>query len=99
MPYYDVILKLIPEGRRLARENGTKGVLFGVNAHAWGGFTDTRTLNMKGNATLAALNFMNHYNYTRDEKFLVEKTWPLAQGTCPVLGRQPRLGRGQNHAG
>ena len=32
---------------------------------------------MKGNAALAALNFMNHYNYTQDEKFLVEKTWPL----------------------
>jgi hypothetical protein len=77
MPYYDVILKLIPEGQRLARENGTRGVLFGVNAHAWGGFTDTRTLNMKGNAALAALNFMNHYNYTQDEKFLVDKNWPL----------------------
>jgi hypothetical protein len=77
LPYYDVILKLIPEGRRLARENATKGVLFGVNAHAWGGFTDTRTLNMKGNASLAALNFMMHYQYTRDEAFLVEKAWPL----------------------
>jgi hypothetical protein len=77
MPYYDVILMLIPEGRRLARENGTKGILFGVNAHAWGGFTDTRTLNMKGNASLAALNFMMHYHYTHDEKFLVEKAWPL----------------------
>lgn len=77
MPYYDVILKLIPEGRRLARESGTKGILFGVNAHAWGGFTDARTLNMKGNASLAALNFMMHYRYTRDEGFLVEKVWPL----------------------
>jgi rhamnogalacturonan endolyase len=77
MPYYDVILKLIPEGRRLARENGTKGVLFGVNAHAWGGFTDTRTLNMKGNASLAALNFIMHYHYTQDEGFLVDKAWPL----------------------
>ena len=35
MPYYNVVLKLIPEGQRLARENGTRGVLFGVNAHAW----------------------------------------------------------------
>jgi alpha-L-fucosidase 2 len=77
IPYYDVILKLIPEGRRLAKENGTKGVLFGVNAHAWSGFTDTRTLNMKGNASLAALNFIMHYQYTRDENFLVEKAWPL----------------------
>jgi hypothetical protein len=32
MPYYDVILKLIPEGRRLARENGTRGVLFGSSS-------------------------------------------------------------------
>ena len=32
---------------------------------------------MKGNAALAALNFMNHYNYTQDKEFLVEKTWPL----------------------
>lgn len=77
MPYYDTILKLIPEGQRLAREHGTKGVLFGVNAHAWGGFTDTRTLNMKGNASLAALNFMMHYHYTQDERFLVDKAWPL----------------------
>ena len=77
LPYYDVILKLIPEGRRLAREHGTKGVLFSVNAHAWGGFTDERTLNMKGNASLAALNFMMHYRYTRDERFLVETAWPL----------------------
>jgi alpha-L-fucosidase 2 len=77
LPYYDVILKLIPEGRRLAKEHGTKGVLFAVNAHAWGGFTDTRTLNMKGNASLAALNFIMHYQSTRDEKFLLEKAWPL----------------------
>lgn len=77
MPYYDVILKLIPAGRQLAQEHGAKGVLFGVNAHAWGGFTDTRTLNMKGNASLASLNFMMHYNYTQDERFLVEKAWPL----------------------
>ena len=77
LPYYEVILKLIPAGRQLAREHGTKGVLFGVNAHAWGGFTDTRTLNMKGNASLASLNFMMHYRYTRDERFLVEKAWPL----------------------
>jgi len=77
MPYYDVILKLIPAGKVLAKEHGTKGILFGVNAHAWGGFTDTRILNMKSNASLAALNFMMHYHYTQDEKFLVEKTWPL----------------------
>ena len=77
LPYYDVILKLIPAGRQLAQEHGTKGILFGVNAHAWGGFTDTRTLNMKGNASLAALNFMWHYNYTQDESFLVNKAWPL----------------------
>lgn len=77
LPYYNVILKLIPAGRQLALEHGTKGILFGVNAHAWGGFTDTRTLNMKGNASLAALNFMMHYNYTQDERFLVDKAWPL----------------------
>jgi alpha-L-fucosidase 2 len=77
LPYYDVILKLIPEGRKLAQEHGTKGILFGVNAHAWGGFTDTRTLNMKGNASLAALNFMMHYHYTQDEGFLISKAWPL----------------------
>jgi len=77
MPYYDVILKLIPAGRQLAAEHNTKGVLFAVNAHAWGGFTDARTLNMKGNAALAALNFMNHYNYTQDERFLVDKAWPF----------------------
>ena len=77
MPYYDAILKLIPEGRKLANEHGTKGVLFGVNAHAWGGFTDTRTLNMKGNASLAALNFITHYQSTRDERFLLDKAWPL----------------------
>ncbi len=77
LPYYDVILKLIPAGRQLAKEHGTKGILFGVNAHAWGGFTDTRTLNMKGNASLAALNFTKHYRYTRDESFLVNKAWPL----------------------
>ncbi|MBA3937340.1 MAG: hypothetical protein H0X38_07750, partial [Planctomycetes bacterium] len=76
-PYYDVILKLIPAGRALAAEHGTKGVLFGVNAHAWGGFTDTRTLNMKGNASLAALNFLMHWRYTRDDAFLVEKAWTL----------------------
>lgn len=76
-PYYDVILRLIPAGRQLAREHGTQGILFGVNAHAYGGFTDTRTLNMKGNASLAALNFMMHYDYTQDERFLVEKAWPL----------------------
>jgi alpha-L-fucosidase 2 len=77
MPYYDVILKLIPAGRQLAHEHGTQGILFGVNAHAWGGFTDTRTLNMKGNASLAALNFMMHYQYTQDERFLLDKAWPL----------------------
>jgi alpha-L-fucosidase 2 len=77
MPYYEVILGLLPAGRQLAQEHGTKGVLFGVNAHAWGGFTDTRTLNMKGNASLAALNFMMHYNYTQDERFLADKAWPL----------------------
>jgi alpha-L-fucosidase 2 len=77
LPYYDVILKLIPAGRQLAQEHGTKGVLFAVNAHAWGGFTDTRTLNMKSNASLACLNFMMHYNYTQDESFLVHKAWPL----------------------
>ena len=77
LPYYDVILKLIPAGKELAREHGTEGVLFGVNAHGWGGFTDTRTLNMKGNASLASLNFMMHYRYTRDERFLAEKAWPL----------------------
>ncbi len=77
LPYYDVILKLLPAGRQLAQEHGTKGVLFGVNAHAWGGFTDTRTLNMKSNASLACLNFMMHYNYTQDESFLVQKAWPL----------------------
>ena len=76
-PYYDVILKLIPAGRELAKEHGTKGVLFGVNAHAWGGFADTRILNMKGNASLAALNFIMHYKYTQDENFLVGKAWPL----------------------
>lgn len=76
-PYYDVILKLIPAGKELAKEQETKGVLFAVNAHAWGGFTDMRTLNMKGNAALAALNFMMHYNYTQDEQFLVDKAWPL----------------------
>jgi alpha-L-fucosidase 2 len=76
-PFYDVILKLIPEGKRLAQEHGTKGILFGVNAHAWGGFTDTRTLNMKSNASLAALNFMMHYHYTKDNSFLVQKAWPL----------------------
>ncbi len=77
LPYYDVILGLLPAGRQLAQEHGTKGVLFGVNAHAWKGFTDTRTLNMKGNASLAALNFLMHYQYTRDEGFLLEKVWPL----------------------
>ena len=77
LPYYEVILNLIPVGRQLAQEHGTKGILFGVNAHAWGGFTDTRTLNMKGNASLAALNFMWHYDYTQDEGFLVNKAWPL----------------------
>lgn len=77
LPYYDVILKLIPAGKQLAKEQNTKGILFGVNAHAWGGFTDTRTLNMKGNASLAALNFMWHYDYTQDESFLVNKAWPL----------------------
>ena len=76
-PYYDVILGLLPAGRQLAQEHGTKGVLFGVNAHAWKGFADTRTLNMKGNASLAALNFLMHYQYTRDEGFLLEKAWPL----------------------
>lgn len=76
-PYYDAILKLLPAGRLLAQEHNTMGVLFAVNAHAWGGFTDTRTLNMKGNASLAALNFMMHYQYTRDERFLTEKVWPL----------------------
>ena len=95
MPYYDVILKLIPEGRRLAKEHGTKGVLFGVNAHAWGGFTDTRTLNMKGNASLAALNFIMHYQSTRDEKFLLDKAWPLLKELGGVLGRQS--GAGRNH--
>ena len=65
LPYYDVILKLIPAGKELAREHGTEGVLFGVNAHGWGGFTDTRTLNMKGNASLASLNFMMHYRTRR----------------------------------
>ena len=72
-----MILKLIPAGKELARQHGTKGVLFGVNAHDWGGLTDTRTLNMKGNASLASLNFMMHYRYTRDERFLAEKAWPL----------------------
>lgn len=76
-PYYDTILKLIPAGRELAVQHGTKGVLFGVNAHAWGGFTDTRTLNMKGNASLACLGFLMHWRYTRDDAFLVAKAWPL----------------------
>ena len=77
LPYYEVILGLLPAGRLLAQEHGTKGVLFGVNAHAWNGFTDTRTLNMKGNASLAALNFIMHYQYTQDERFLLDKAWPL----------------------
>lgn len=77
IPYYDVILKLIPAGKRLAADSGTKGVWFSVNAHAWGGFTDLRTLRQKGNAGMASLNFMMHYNYTQDEKFLVQKVWPL----------------------
>ena len=82
LPYYDVILKLIPAGKELAREHGTKGILFGVNAHGWGGFTDTRTLNMKGNASLASLNFMMHYRYTQDDASWsrrpgrFSKSWP-----------------------
>jgi len=77
MPFYDAILKLIPAGEKLALDNGTKGIWFSVNAHAWGGFTDLRTLNQKGNASMSAMNFMMYYDYTQDENFLVNKAWPL----------------------
>ena len=77
MPFYDVILKLIPAGKKLAKDNSTVGIWYSVNAHAWSGFTDLRTLGMKGNASMAAMSFLMHYNYTQDENFLVNKCWPL----------------------
>jgi len=85
IPFYDVNLRLIPTAKRMAstpdatkqHDYVSQGVLFGVNALSWGEFADERTLHMKGNAALSLLNFMMHYEYTRDEKFLLRTVWPL----------------------
>ena len=88
LPFYDVNLKLIPHAKVMAETNvkrgldaskwyTSRGVLFGINAHTWGAFADERSLHMKGNAGLSLLSFMMHYEYTRDDDFLLNTVWPL----------------------
>ena len=87
-PYYEAILDYLPEGRRRAREEiematplrfpkGVRGVLYPVGIGPWGSTPDESYHNQVSDATFAAIPFIWHYEYTRDQAFLRDKTYPL----------------------
>jgi alpha-L-fucosidase 2 len=87
-PYYQPVLDYLPEGRWRARNeieiacplpfpNGVRGILYPVGIGPWASTPDDNYHNQVSDATFAAIPFIWHYEYTMDENFLQEKTYPL----------------------
>ncbi len=76
LPYARVCLDYIPSGRRLACRLGTKGMMMPVMIGPWGVADNDDALGQKGNASLAALSLIWHYEFSRDREFLEKFLYP-----------------------
>jgi hypothetical protein len=76
LPYARVCLDYIPSGRRLARRLGTQGMVMPVMIGPWGVADNDDALGQKGNASLAALTMIWHYEFSRQREFLEKFLYP-----------------------
>ena len=78
LPFYQAILESVPNGRAMAQRHGWKGVHFPVCIGPWGLFPDNPDgdWGQRSDAAFAALNFIWHYQYTRDAGFLRDTAYP-----------------------
>lgn len=64
-------------GRPELKDGIAGGVIYPVGLGPWGSVTDKVYLDQTLNAPFAATSFISYYNYTQDEKFLVETAYPF----------------------
>ncbi len=78
LPFYQAILEAVPAGREIARQRGWKGVHFPVSIGPWGLLPEGPDADwgQRSDAAFAALNFIWHYQHTRDLDFLRATAYP-----------------------
>lgn len=76
MPFVRMVMDYLEEGKKLAEEKGTKGVLIPVHINPWGNCDLRDTVCQKSNASLAAVNFIWQYEFTQDLEFLKNTAYP-----------------------
>ncbi|MBB6094868.1 alpha-L-fucosidase 2 [Povalibacter uvarum] len=83
-PLFDFVDSLVQPGQRSARQIvGAGGWTLFLNTNVWGftGVIDWPTAFWQPEAgAWLAQHYYEHYRYTRDEKFLRERAWPVMRG-------------------
>lgn len=84
MPFVQMVTDYVEEGSKLAREKGTTGILIPVHINPWGTCDLRDTVCQKSNASLAAVNFIWQYEFTKDLDFLKNTAYPFIK-ECAVF--------------
>jgi alpha-L-fucosidase 2 len=86
LPLFDFIDSLVEPGRRSARQiAGAAGWTLFLYTNIWGftGLIDWPTAFWQPEAgAWLAQHYYEHYRYTRDERFLRERAWPVMKGAA-----------------
>jgi alpha-L-fucosidase 2 len=101
LPLYDFIDSLVePGGQAARRVFNASGWTLLLNTNAWGytGLIDWPTAFWQPEAgAWLASQYYEHYRYTRDERFLRERVWPVMKGAAQfwldALRVDPRDGK------
>lgn len=99
-PLFDFIDALVAPGERSARQIvGARGWTAFLNTNAWGfaGVIEWPTAFWQPEAgAWLARHYYEHYRFSRDERFLRERAWPVMRGAAQfwldALHRDPRDG-------
>ncbi len=85
-PLFDFIDSLVPPGQRAARQIvGARGWTLFLNTNVWGftGVIDWPTAFWQPEAgAWLAQHYYEHYRFTRDERFLRQRAWPVMKGAA-----------------
>jgi hypothetical protein len=77
-PYYNAIQDFLPKGREMARTHGWKGAHYPTHIGPWALMTEGwQDWGQRSDAAYAALNFISHYEYTRDIHWLKTTGYPF----------------------
>ncbi|MDR3691309.1 MAG: hypothetical protein P4L46_18155 [Fimbriimonas sp.] len=78
LPFYDALMQSVPNGKKMAKRHGWKGIHFPVCIGPWGLAPEDpdRDWGQRSDAAYAALNFIWQYQYTQDLDFLRRVGYP-----------------------